>query len=45
MRARLQHHFNALHVYCRMCEFYVPKKLARRFSRIYEKIVHPFLYV
>lgn len=44
MRLWLQHHFNALHIMCRMIEAGVPKKAARKLSKWYEKIVHPLLY-
>ncbi|HWR89565.1 MAG TPA: hypothetical protein VN260_04865 [Dissulfurispiraceae bacterium] len=43
MRHRLQHRLNSVHVYCRMCNF-MPKTMAFRLARVYERIVHPLLY-
>ncbi|MGD0235342.1 MAG: hypothetical protein ABSC55_12510 [Syntrophorhabdales bacterium] len=40
---RLQHCLNALHVYARLCRR-LPKRKARKVARVYERIIHPFLY-
>ena len=40
---RLQHSLNALHVYARLCRR-LPQRKARKIARVYERIVHPFLY-
>lgn len=40
---RLQHSLNALHVYARLCRR-LPQRRARKIARVYERIMHPFLY-
>jgi len=44
MKRFLCHHLNALHVYCRLLEFHVPKIWARRIAGTWERATHPFLY-
>ncbi len=40
---RLQHCLNSLHVYARLCRR-LPQRRARKIARVYERIIHPFLY-
>ena len=41
----LEHKFNPLHVYCRMVDFGIDKKYARRIAKLYEthiyRKIHP----
>ncbi|MBA4419287.1 MAG: hypothetical protein C0392_15495 [Syntrophus sp. (in: bacteria)] len=41
---KLQHYFNALHVYCVLCKLGVPKNAARKIAIVYEFITGPILY-
>lgn len=41
---RLQHIFNALHVYCLLCKLRVPKRLALKIARIYELFTKRLIY-
>lgn len=47
MKARMhysvQHRFNAVHVYSRLCTV-MPGGMAMRISRVWEKVVHPIIY-
>jgi len=43
LSVRLQHCLNALHIYAGLCRR-LPKRRARKIARVYERIVHPFLY-
>ncbi len=36
-KGRLQHHFNPLHVYCRLRDWGISSRLASRFSSFYER--------
>ena len=45
IRLKLQHHLNSLHVYSYMCRMGFSSKNARKAAKIYEQLVHPFLYV
>ena len=45
MRLRLQHHFNSLHVYSCICNLHISKEKAMQAAKVYEIIVHPFLYL
>jgi len=40
---RLQHCLNALHIYARLRRR-LPKRKAIKIARVYERIIHPFLY-
>ena len=40
LRARLQHHCNPLHVYCRLRELGVNKTLARMACACYEHLIY-----
>jgi len=40
---RLQHCLNAMHLYARLCRR-LPQRKARKIARVYERIIHPFLY-
>lgn len=40
----LQHHFNSLHLFCRLRAIGVSKKAAMRFARAWERLIHPYLY-
>jgi hypothetical protein len=40
----IRHNFNALHIYGKLINLGLPKYLARKISRTYEKIFHKFLY-
>jgi len=42
-RLFLQHHLNAMHLYCRMCSF-MPEGLAFGLARVYERLVHRLIY-
>jgi hypothetical protein len=42
-RWELQHHLNAVHVYSRLCGL-MPPFLARKLSKLWERLVHPLLY-
>ncbi len=44
MSTKLQHYLNPLHVYCRMRDIGMAKKMALNLSQIYERtIFKPFL--
>ena len=38
VRSYLQHRFNPLHVYCRLCDYGLSTKAAIRLSSAYERI-------
>lgn len=40
IRLRLQHLLNPLHLYCRLVEAGVARRLARRMSRAYERALY-----
>lgn len=42
-KKRLQHYFNAMHVYCRLRSF-LPRRMAIAITKAYENLVHPILY-
>jgi hypothetical protein len=42
-RLLLQHRFNSMHLYCRMCIF-MPPALAIRLTKVYERFVHRLIY-
>lgn len=37
-KAYLQHRFNPLHVYCRLCDYGLSTRAAFRLSSVYERI-------
>jgi hypothetical protein len=37
---KLRHHFNPLHVYCRLLDIGINRRTARNLSRWYEKAVY-----
>lgn len=43
LRYALQHRFNSMHVYCRLCTF-IPHSAAIKLSRTWEKVIHPIIY-
>jgi len=45
VRLKLQHHLNSLHVYSYMCRLGFSSKKARKAAKVYERIIHPLLYV
>ena len=45
MKQLTHHHLNTLHVYCRLCDFGIPKKWAARIARFYEAVIHPIIYL
>jgi hypothetical protein len=44
MRLKLQHHMNSLHVYSFMCRLRISRAKAMKAAKLYEQIIHPFLY-
>ena len=42
--AGIQHHGNPLHLYCRLRDFGVSKKLAMRLGKIYELLFKHIIY-
>ena len=40
----LQHYFNALHVYCVLCNLGISKKMALKIATFYESFTRPILY-
>lgn len=40
----IQHHFNSLHMFCKLRALGVSKTTAIRVCRAWERIVHPYLY-
>lgn len=42
-RNAFHHVFNPLHVYCRLKDMGLPKPMARRMSRVYERFVFRLL--
>lgn len=41
----LQHHLNSLHIFCRLRALGFSKRTAIRLSRMWEYLVHPFVYL
>lgn len=41
-RLKLQHYFNPLHIYCRLCEAGVSSRLAYRLCGVYERLYRLF---
>lgn len=41
-KAYLQHRFNPLHIYCRMCDYGLPVRVAHRLSTAYERLYRVF---
>ncbi len=44
MRPYLCHHLNSLHIYCRLLDIGIPKRLARRLTGAWERVFHPIVY-
>ncbi|MDR2892738.1 MAG: hypothetical protein LBV80_06615 [Deltaproteobacteria bacterium] len=43
LRMLLQHNLNPLHVYCRLRDFGLPRRVASRVSGLYERIYRSWL--
>jgi len=40
----LQHYFNSLHLFCRLRSLGLSKSRALRLCRVWEKVIHPYIY-
>ncbi len=44
LRSWVQHHFNSLHLYCRLIDAGIAMETAKRFCRRYEHFAHRVIY-
>ncbi|OPY77819.1 MAG: hypothetical protein A4E65_02583 [Syntrophorhabdus sp. PtaU1.Bin153] len=44
LQKKLQHYFNALHVFCFLCKLGIPRKPARHIAKSYEFFTRSMLY-